>query len=199
MPSPTAQHAGSCTLGSLPSRRRPCIWEVRPWLLIALLLACPGWASSFMSSGLVQLRHTSAAQSSLRCRTGHGWKIPRRQRAPQLSALDASAAQAQRAQTGEGAEWKGRRDSDVARSAYIHIPFCQQRCFYCDFPVKVEHPTLRPSSQSPYPLNPAHHTEQVVGRSPQEGRAVDTIEGYLASLHEEIRRGGGGGFDQEVF
>ena len=153
MPSPAAQHAGSCTLGSLPSRRRACIWEVRPWLLIALLLACPGWASSFMSSGLVQLRHTSAPERSLRCRTGHGWNMPRKQRAPQLSALDASAAPAQRAQTGEGAEWKGKRDSDVARSAYIHIPFCQQRCFYCDFPVKVDHHTLHPSPFTPIPVS----------------------------------------------
>jgi coproporphyrinogen III oxidase-like Fe-S oxidoreductase len=64
--------------------------------------------------------------------------------------------------------------AEAARSAYIHIPFCQQRCFYCDFPIKV------------------------VGSSPQDGRARDTIEEYLESLLEEIRRGGGGGFDVEV-
>ncbi|YAF95701.1 MAG: radical SAM family heme chaperone HemW [Nodularia sp. CChRGM 3473] len=33
--------------------------------------------------------------------------------------------------------------SGIASSAYVHIPFCRRRCFYCDFPVSVIGDRLR--------------------------------------------------------
>jgi len=34
-------------------------------------------------------------------------------------------------------------DLDVPSSAYLHIPFCRRRCYYCDFPVSVVGDRLR--------------------------------------------------------
>ncbi len=33
--------------------------------------------------------------------------------------------------------------SDIPTSAYVHIPFCRRRCFYCDFPIYVVGDRLR--------------------------------------------------------
>jgi putative oxygen-independent coproporphyrinogen III oxidase len=49
----------------------------------------------------------------------------------------------------------------VPQAAYLHIPFCRRRCFYCDFPVTVVGDRTR-------------------------GTSSGTIEQYLAWLREEI-------------
>lgn len=51
------------------------------------------------------------------------------------------------------------------RSAYLHIPFCHRRCFYCDFPV--------------VPLG-----DRAGGEAGAPGSA--SIEAYLQLLHQEI-------------
>lgn len=51
------------------------------------------------------------------------------------------------------------------RSAYLHIPFCHRRCFYCDFPV--------------VPLG-----DRVAGEAGAPGAA--SIAAYLELLHQEI-------------
>jgi putative oxygen-independent coproporphyrinogen III oxidase len=47
-------------------------------------------------------------------------------------------------------------------AAYIHIPFCRRRCFYCDFPISV------------------------VGDRPPQGESFGTIAEYVEVLCQEI-------------
>ncbi|MEA5414783.1 radical SAM family heme chaperone HemW [Synechococcus sp. BA-132 BA5] len=53
------------------------------------------------------------------------------------------------------------------RSAYVHIPFCHRRCFYCDFPV--------------VPLGDR-----------ADGATSGSVAAYLSLLHQEIATGPGG-------
>jgi len=57
-----------------------------------------------------------------------------------------------------------RAPGDLPRAAYLHIPFCHRRCFYCDFPV--------------VPLGDRADGAQ--------GPGATSVAAYLALLHEEI-------------
>jgi len=57
-----------------------------------------------------------------------------------------------------------RPPADLPRAAYLHIPFCHRRCFYCDFPV--------------VPLGDRADGAQ--------GPGATSVAAYLALLHQEI-------------
>jgi len=57
-----------------------------------------------------------------------------------------------------------RDPADLPRAAYLHIPFCHRRCFYCDFPV--------------VPLGDRADGAQ--------GSGAPSVAAYLALLHQEI-------------
>ena len=57
-----------------------------------------------------------------------------------------------------------RAPADLPRAAYLHIPFCHRRCFYCDFPV--------------VPLGDRADGAQ--------GPGAASVAAYLALLHQEI-------------
>ena len=62
----------------------------------------------------------------------------------------------------------GRFAYNIPSSAYLHIPFCRRRCFYCDFPVSV--------------VGDAYG-----GRNPRKNSDDSgTIQEYVAALCEEI-------------
>jgi putative oxygen-independent coproporphyrinogen III oxidase len=64
--------------------------------------------------------------------------------------------------------------SGIPSSAYIHIPFCRRRCFYCDFPVFVVGNRLRGETSGTI----SQYVEilcQEIAMTPALGKPLDTI------------------------
>ncbi|MEO0520449.1 MAG: radical SAM family heme chaperone HemW [Cyanobacteria bacterium P01_A01_bin.116] len=93
-------------------------------------------------------------------------KVPQKapQKVPQMAAqaVDQPVAQAAAAAQTVALKTAQATAPTIARSAYIHIPFCRRRCYYCDFAISV------------------------VGDR-KRGDTSPTIETYVESLIREIR------------
>ncbi|MBD2491180.1 radical SAM family heme chaperone HemW [Aulosira sp. FACHB-615] len=64
--------------------------------------------------------------------------------------------------------------SSMVSSAYVHIPFCRRRCFYCDFPVFVVGDRQRGETSGTI----SHYVEvlcQEIAHTPSFGQSLQTI------------------------
>jgi putative oxygen-independent coproporphyrinogen III oxidase len=63
---------------------------------------------------------------------------------------------------------------EIPSSAYVHIPFCRRRCFYCDFPVKVVGDRTR-GENSRSISNYVEVLRQEIAATPNIGKPLQTV------------------------
>ena len=65
-------------------------------------------------------------------------------------------------------------DREAVRSAYVHLPFCKRRCYYCDFPVTVagKHAT---GEATPAMLDYVDLLKQEMSQQPASSASLSTI------------------------
>jgi putative oxygen-independent coproporphyrinogen III oxidase len=63
---------------------------------------------------------------------------------------------------------------EIPSSAYVHIPFCRRRCFYCDFPVKVVGDRLR-GENSRSITDYVEAIKREIAATPALGKPLETV------------------------
>jgi len=75
--------------------------------------------------------------------------------------------------TQTGSSWRDRIYTPPV-AAYLHIPFCRRRCFYCDFPISVIG-DRRDGSNSLSVQTYVDQLCQEIAATPHQGRSLETI------------------------
>lgn len=65
-------------------------------------------------------------------------------------------------------------DLDIPTSAYIHIPFCRRRCFYCDFPISVLGDRTRGENSGTI-VQYIDILSQEIAATPTQGKPLTTV------------------------
>ena len=74
---------------------------------------------------------------------------------------------------GTGLSWMAQTYAPP-RSAYVHIPFCRRRCFYCDFPISVIG-DRQSGDQAPAISRYVNHLCREIRGTPSLGNSLDTV------------------------